>query len=40
MAEETQARPMRESLRVAIEYRRWLREIAKGSDSARQAAGQ
>ena len=26
--------------RVAIEYRRWLREIAKGSDAARQAARQ
>lgn len=26
--------------RVAIEYRRWLREIAKGNDAARQAAGQ
>ena len=25
--------------RVAIEYRRWLREIAKGSNAARQAAG-
>ena len=26
--------------RVAIEYRRWLREIAKSSDAARQAAAQ
>ena len=26
--------------RVAIECRRWLREIAKGSDAARQAAEQ
>ena len=26
--------------RVAIEYRRWLRDIAKGSHAARQAAGQ
>ena len=26
--------------RVAIEYRRWLREIAKGSEAARQAGGQ
>ena len=26
--------------RVAIEYRRWLREIARGRDTARQAAQQ